>query len=478
MSGTLSNRLESAMIRSAEGANNWFIPHDQLNEILDRRSVTDEVTTLFYEETPQQLEQVVDRILGQGMISQGKCRKIFAVLVMIRQARSIKQFIDKNISDADIPLKSNPEDKFKITAFHIRQEATLKPEGWSNTNYRSFLEYQWFVDAPVFTRDKSHDDHIPILGEQTIFPWIPDDSLKEKNRQTGHSEVRPIKIHESHHDFVNTYSRSVFALKKLHKYVNKSEDKTGVSEIEILRKFNLEDETNLIQLLTAYCWNDDYYLIFPWANGGSLEDLWESNSNQRLSKELVTWVSDQCHGVAKGLYQIHERKLSDWSRERLGGRLEGSNIPGDMEFGLHGDIKPANILWFKHPQESIGAGVLKISDFGLAQFHSRETHMRSEHSDWIGCSPSYRPPEWVPMSESGRTKPYSRKADIWGLGCVFLEFVTWILLGTDGIEKFADARIADDRPQARGESITQDIFFEVDAETSSAIVKNSVKQAS
>ena len=260
--------------------------------------------------------------------------------------------------------------------------------------------------------------------------------------------------------------------------MNKSEDKAEVSEIEILRKYNLKDETNLIQLLTAYCWNDDYYLIFPWANGGSLEDLWESNPNQSLTKEFVTWVSDQCHGVAKGLYQIHERKLSDWSRERLGGRLEDPNVPGDIEFGLHGDIKPANILWFKHPKESIGEGVLKICDFGLAQFHSRETHMRSEHNNWIGCSRTYRPPEWVPMSESGRIRPYSRKADIWALGCVFLEFVTWILHGKDGIEDFSEARTGDDRPQTRGQPYCEDIFFQVDAETSLATVKKSVKQAS
>lgn len=207
MSGTLSDRLECAMIRSAEGTDNWFIPHDQLNQILDRRSVTDEVITLFNDETPQQLEQLVDRILGQGKISQVECRKIFAVLVIIGQARSIKQFIDNNISDADIPLKTSPEDGFKITAFHIKQETTsprITPKGWSNTNYRNFLDYQWCVNAPVFTRDKSHDDNIPVLGEQTIFPWIPDHSLKDQNHKTGHSEVRPVKIHESHHDFANT----------------------------------------------------------------------------------------------------------------------------------------------------------------------------------------------------------------------------------------------------------------------------------
>ncbi|TRX87790.1 hypothetical protein FHL15_011312 [Xylaria flabelliformis] len=187
------------------------------------------------------------------------------------------------------------------------------------------------------------------------------------------------------------------------------------------------------------------------------------------------WISEQCHGVAKGLYQIHERHLSDWSRDKLR-QLEDTQIPGDMEFGLLGDIKPANILWFNNPQDSIGAGILKICDFGLAQFHSRETHMRSEHGEWKGCSPTYRPPEWELETKfkGGRRKLCSRKTDIWGLGCVYLEFVTWILLGSNAIEEFSKARSADDQPTTRGSlAYTEDIFFQVEAGGLQATVKES-----
>ncbi|KAI0857713.1 kinase-like domain-containing protein [Xylaria cubensis] len=458
MAMTLSDRLTSAMKR-ADGVDNWFIPNDQLKQILNRNVVKDEIVTLFGEEPPEQLEQLLDRICGQKRDSRpGVCRKIFAVLVMIDLARSIKQFTARDISDADLPLKPNEEDQFVIAALRKTQESTymlIEIDGWINNNYRNFLKYQWRVDAPFFTKDTNRQDHIPTLADQTILPWIPDDELKDKHFQSGHSE-------------------SVFALKKLHK----KEHQAVLPEIEILRKFCLMDDTHLIQLLTTFYWNDECYLVFPWADGGSLEDLWQNNTNPPLSKEVITWISDQCHGVAKGLYQIHERQLSDWSRAKLR-QLENPQSPGEMEFGLHGDIKPANILWFKHPQDSIGAGVLKICDFGLAQFHSRETHMRSEHGEWIGCSPTYRPPEWDLETESqdGRRKPYSRKTDIWGLGCVYLEFVTWILLGPGGIEEFSSARSADDQPNTRRTlTYPEDVFFQVEVGRHHATVKESVTE--
>ncbi|KAI0550435.1 kinase-like domain-containing protein [Xylaria curta] len=474
---TVQSQLTSAMIH-ADGPDNWFMPNDQLNQILNYDVVRNEITTLFNDEPPEQIEELVGRICGQeGDSGSGVCRKIFAVLVVIDQARSIEKFTVQDISDADLPLEPTEKEKFETTALRKRQESTpmlIEIEGWTNTNYRNFLVYQWRFDAPVFTKDTTCQDHIPTLADQTILPWIPDDKLKDKHFQTGHSEVRPIKIHPGHHDFNSVYSQSVFALKKLHK----KEHQDVIPEIETLRKFCLKDETHLIQLLTTFYWKNECYLVFPWAEGGSLEDLWQNNSNSPLSKEAVTWISDQCYGVAKGLYQIHEYQLSDWSRAALC-QPEGPHGSGDMEFGLHGDIKPANILWFRKPQDSIGAGVLKICDFGLAQFHSKETHMRSEHDEWIGCSPTYRPPEWdlEINSQDRRRKPYSRKTDIWGLGCVYLEFITWILLGSVGIEEFSAARSADDQPNTRGTlAYHEDVFFQIEVGKLQATVKGSVTE--
>lgn len=48
---------------------------------------------------------------------------------------------------------------------------------------------------------------------------------------------------------------------------------------------------------------------------------------------------------------------------------------------------------------------------------------------------TYRPPEY-----DTKLKPVSRSWDVWGLGCTYLEFVTWFLLGRAGLKEFAKRR--------------------------------------
>jgi serine/threonine protein kinase len=49
-------------------------------------------------------------------------------------------------------------------------------------------------------------------------------------------------------------------------------------------------------------------------------------------------------------------------------------------------------------------------------------------------SPTYEPPECK------LHRPVSRAYDLWSLGCVYLEFITWLLKGSKEIETFADFR--------------------------------------
>jgi hypothetical protein len=46
-----------------------------------------------------------------------------------------------------------------------------------------------------------------------------------------------------------------------------------------------------------------------------------------------------------------------------------------------------------------------------------------------------------PESDTKSTQPRSRKYDVWSLGCIFLEFVIWVLRGIDGVEKFKNHRV-------------------------------------
>lgn len=129
----------------------------------------------------------------------------------------------------------------------------------------------------------------------------------------------------------------------------------------------------------------------------------------------------------------------------------GSKPAETLETGIrHGDLKPENILWFANGAANPAIGVLKIADFGLASVHSKRS--RSNISPLgIGCSPTYRAPEFdMPRGL------LSRSYDIWALGCIYLEFITWYFTGWDGVVKFSTLR-----EYKRNNLSADDPYFEV-----------------
>src|SRR5205085_1470180 len=73
-----------------------------------------------------------------------------------------------------------------------------------------------------------------------------------------------------------------------------------------------------------------------------------------------------------------------------------------------------------------------VSDFGSAEaFANTETS-----SNLRGCSPTYRPPD------SDMDQGFSLASDVWSLGCLFLEFVTWYLSGYEATEAFSHFRLS------------------------------------
>lgn len=78
-----------------------------------------------------------------------------------------------------------------------------------------------------------------------------------------------------------------------------------------------------------------------------------------------------------------------------------------------------------------------ISDFGLSRFHTKHSVSKDPYDSLLGLSPTYRAPE------CDLRLNINQKYDIWALGCVFLEFLSWFVLD-ETIEDFVDARIKDE----------------------------------
>jgi serine/threonine protein kinase len=204
-----------------------------------------------------------------------------------------------------------------------------------------------------------------------------------------------------------------------------------------------QDRPHLIRLLATYSYRNEFYLIFPWADGGNLRDLWEEGYPGPMvpprDERLAQWLSGQILGVVEGLRMIH----TSVQPSSCGASLKPTDV--NRKYGRHGDLKPENILWFKtyhSDDKACFMGLLKISDFGMTSFHDSQTRSMLEARS-IGVSPTYRAPEYDIKEH------VSQKYDIWTLGCVLIEFATWYLLGWNGVDSFSKSRADDDNQEVK-----------------------------
>lgn len=225
-------------------------------------------------------------------------------------------------------------------------------------------------------------------------------------------------------------------------------------EVDMLRNFSDNAHPHLISLLATYRQLDKFYLIFPWADA-DLQSYWKGvNPHPTMDHETVLWVSEQCLGIATGLLSIHRHNTMRVAS------FHGSGVDDVTDhqiqlFGRHGDIKSNNILWFCSKEIHPGhRGVLKITDFGLAEFQRTESTIYKSPSK-TAVSAAYRSPECD--IKGGRVGP---SHDIWALGCLYLEFIAWALGGWDLVDKFQKAREVRDSDEYYGISL-DDRFFKI-----------------
>lgn len=238
--------------------------------------------------------------------------------------------------------------------------------------------------------------------------------------------------------------------------------------MNVLRKFNDETHAHLTSLLATYEQFNKFYLIFPCAEA-NLEEYWKHQNPQPvMSHATILWMAEQCQGLANGLAQIHR-----WNSPPYGGKHDRLAVPTPSSqvsqlIGHHGDIKPENLLWFQSPAGGPDGGILKITDFGQTEFKASRTTF-NQSGKRAPVSPSFRPPEYDLKGGNGRSH------DIWALGCVFLDFIAWVLGGWEKISQFANAR---NSPDPGWHGIYTDVYFEVNNEDGKkvAVIKSAVTE--
>ena len=196
---------------------------------------------------------------------------------------------------------------------------------------------------------------------------------------------------------------------------------------------NTLNQEHIVRFLTAFTRGNSkdlaYYVVFEWAEGGNLKDLWIHFPRQDRSAVFTKWIMKQLYGLSQALQAAHYLLDDD-------GKYRGASY-------RHGDLKPENILWF--PWEGSDWGTLKICDWGEAKIHHELTALRYHTTTQFGTR-RYEPPE-VTVGESDLSEAAkdarSRLYDLWSMGCVMMECTIWLVYGMDELKRFNKSNLGD-----------------------------------
>lgn len=470
---TLKDRLNKALIRGDNGA--LFVPDDARVSILSHPVVLAELQEHLPTMTPHGLQKLADRIVNSTRGSQASLR-VFALLVLLDKTSSIVDFVQEGLSDHALPFvkaavanaSSDQAPTFALRRKSAKDQHLHACDGWSEVDMDAFEKLQWRVIAPNFSDvSKQQNADFLDLDDQTVLPYIESwQNKKHDHYKGGNSEVWKVRIHDAHHSFQNLNAgipnNPYFAIKKL-----KSKDEEAFRrEVRNLQRLHNAEHPNLLTLLATYRYRSHYYLVFPWADG-DLRRLWQTTPNPQAGKEEMRWLASQCASIASALKSVHAGAES-WMNGNAATGADGPNGQQRMamnKYGIHGDIKPENIFIFSKGQQqksfkALAMGPPNSTDDPAAPTSSSDRSFRSPspssiadefiigdfgsgafYDPSLGPDPlrqitvTYRPPEY-----DTKLKPVSRAWDVWGLGCTYLEFVTWFLLGPSGLTEFAKRR--------------------------------------
>ncbi|KAL8676142.1 MAG: hypothetical protein Q9186_007306, partial [Xanthomendoza sp. 1 TL-2023] len=248
----------------------------------------------------------------------------------------------------------------------------------------------------------SHDDLLAVLSavqahEVDILPlvWYPSLSLG----QGGFALVAelPINQHES------------FAFKRLKIQGDDTDEQcqsfhAAIQELAILSDLDVARQPNIVTI-EGVCWEvnplNPYIspvLVFEKADHGNLSLFRDSGTWEQVSLEGKLTISKQ---IAGAFCVLHEKQI------------------------IHGDIKPENVLVF---EDSHGAPLVKVTDFGHSAFGTSERDMCYPPSSDFWAAPIYH--------HRGFSIASAKLMDIYTLSLLCL----WLLLDEDeGVLKGLDA---------------------------------------
>ncbi|KAF5568275.1 CMGC kinase [Fusarium napiforme] len=428
----LSDALWRERVPHINGENYFFWPYPILKRLITRDTIIRQLQSVKIR--LEDAEARSDLILGTD---KPPFLRVFAILVLVERIGDIQAFIDADLHDERFPLVQGSE-------HHLAAQICMANLGWSHMHRDYFNINQLRISPRFFALGENYEAQHYDMPKGQMLPWVlcrDSYGVHEETLSGGSGQVVKYKIDTNSHGFTRLLEKHGFyvsfvAVKSL-KNTSREKDRSS-KELAMLKRFSGLSHPNIITLLATYTLQSRLHFVFPAAEYDLLM-YWKIHPGPLVNpssanSEGLLWLSEQIRNIIGALAHIHEGRKAHMDTETM--------------FGRHGDIKPANILWFRSRKER--RGVFVISDFGIADAHREETRSIIPAAD-LPVTPRYRAPECD--IRDGRI---SRAYDVWSLGCLLLEMTCWILGGNDLRERFKESLLS---PYITG--VKTDIYFDI-----------------
>ncbi|KAK4923795.1 hypothetical protein LTR66_016494, partial [Elasticomyces elasticus] len=345
----------------------------------------------------------IDRVQNIEFIWK-RARSLFALLVLCRLPGLITAFALHDEHDENI-LHLLGAREWAYTDLPTLVEASCSQFGiLKNASNEVFIPLQHEINRAWtrFLRPQVGDHAYRVFEDRFKLPFFNEHELGDRERGVS-GTVHRFQIYAG-------YDRIPRGTPpKNRNLVHLARKERG--EIDPIERTNLEavrelGHPHIARLLFTYRYRQKFNMVFPLA-----------------TTNLRNYLRDQTFGLGQTDFSnIHRAPI--WSQ--ILGVVDALHTmhTKDVEYAMHLDLKPENIL-----VDIQGAHVrFLITDFGLSQLMN-PNHVGSGVRDG-GGDEAYAPPE----------RNGDRKHDIWSLGCILLEVLTFALTSSRGLQLLDAAR--------------------------------------
>jgi serine/threonine protein kinase len=422
--GTVTNPLQHLQaLLDTNMRKNWqnleYLPRLALGQIMTKEIIS----SLFrFADHSQLCLKDPGRKTAQGFVQTvtNSAVRLLAICVYAEVPLTcLHHLMSANIGDRSLPIAASErpasitEDHFsRLIAHQHKFKALDFDQTWSNNSFRN-------------------------VPADAVLPIVCD--VKQDRLGTGSfGEVYKVRLDPQHCD--PDFQRTRTFVVKCSRSRNIHEDEQFSQEATILNNLSKVHHNHISVHAASWQQNGTLYVMYPYANGNLVQFL-QKTPPPILSKDTVLTFINGLRDLSDALRHIHNFGSTGFAPLEAQDALSVPNVR--QRLGFHADLKPENILVFNEGKEKMATW--KISDFGLTRI-AQTFEGASKTKSYFDHGGDYAAPEvFAAEGDPASFSPPGRASDIWSLGAIFSEMITWVLgIGPD-YEDFKQERLNYDK---------------------------------